>query len=139
MFERLRGLFGAETDQADTSAAGGQRDGWQFERADEEPYEHPTEAVDDIKALKRSGRHEEAEDLLDWCLDYTEAESRHKEGFAPAPAYYRHLAVIYRKDDRHQDEVAVLERYVDACEAVGVEPGDELVERLDRARELAAG
>ena len=36
-----------------------------------------------------------------------------------APAYYRDLAIVYRKDDRHQDEVEVLERYVDACRELG--------------------
>jgi len=49
------------------------------------------------------------------------------------------LAIVYRKDDRHQDEVEVLERYVDACRELGNEAQEKMVSRLDRARELAGG
>jgi hypothetical protein len=45
---------------------------------------HYTDAVDDVKRLKREGRIGEAETLLLRCVDATEAEAR-REGYAPAP------------------------------------------------------
>jgi hypothetical protein len=113
---------------------------WEWGRAGEQPYDHYTDAVEDIKQLKRDRRHEDVEELLLWCIDYTEAEARAEETMstAPAPAYYRHLGIVYRKDDRHQDEVEILERYVDVCQDLGEDPDDDLVARLERARELAS-
>ena len=94
--------------------------------------------------MKREQRHDDVEELLRWCIDYVEAEAafqqRREYGYAAiAPAYYRDLAIVYRKDDRHQDEVEVLERYVDACRELGNEAQEKMVSRLDRARELAGG
>lgn len=103
------------------------------------PYDHYSDAVEDIKQLKREERHQEVEDLLLWCIEFTETEAM-ESGTAvptPAPAYYRHLGIVYRKDDRNDDEVALLERYMETCDIVGVTPNEDLVDRLDRARELA--
>ncbi|AGB39974.1 hypothetical protein [Natronococcus occultus] len=111
---------------------------WEFDRLDEQPYEHYTDALDDVERFRREERHDEAEDVLLWCLDYAEAEAELREYGEPPQAYYRHLGIVYRKDDRHEDEVEVLERYVDACDRFGGEPRAELLERLERARELAA-
>ena len=72
-----------------------------------------------------------------WCIDYTEAEARALE-YGIARAYYRHLAIVYRKDNRHDDEVEILERYVNVCEELDQDPREKLVDRLDRARELAS-
>jgi len=102
-------------------------------------YDHYTDVVDDVKELKREERHDEAERILQWCLDQNEAEAEGGGGVgAIAPWYYKHLAIIYRKDDRHRDEIAVLEQYVAACETAGQPPDEELVERLERARELVS-
>lgn len=95
-------------------------------------YDHYTEAVDDVKRLKREGRHDEAESLLWWCIEAAERQAR-EQGYGTVPPwYYEHLAIVYRKDGRHDDEVGVLERYVER----GGEK-EELLDRLDRARELA--
>lgn len=110
---------------------------WEFDRVDEQPYTHYTDAIEDVKQLKREKRHDEVEELLLWCIDYVEAEARDL-GYSPARAYYRHLAIVYRKDVRYEDEVEILERYVDICEEVGEEPRAQLIERLDRACELAS-
>jgi hypothetical protein len=111
-----------------------------FQRADEYPYDHYTGAVEDIKQLKREHRHEEAQDLLLWCIDFTEIQARREyelDGHTVvAPWYYKHLAIVYRKDDRFGDEVGILERYVETMNDLGRTPKDELVNRLERAREL---
>jgi hypothetical protein len=118
-------------------------DEWRWDRVDEQPYDHYTEAMEEVKELKREKRHDDVEELLLWCIDFVEAEAafQHRQDYgyeAIAPAYYRHLAIVYRKEDRYQDEVKILRRYVDACEEVGNLPQDGMKDRLDRARELAA-
>lgn len=140
MFRWLRRLLGGTTTTKSSAVdrVSTRRD-WEWDRADEHHYEHYTDAVEDIKQLKREKRHDEVIDLLEWCIDYTEAEAE-ADGpvaSASAPAYYRHLGIVLRKEGRYDDEVALLERYIDWFEEHGGEPRDELVERLDRARELA--
>lgn len=54
-------------------------------------------------------------------------------GVAPRP--YSDLAVLYRKLKRHDDEVAILERFEAQPKAPGVMPA-KLAERLIRAREI---
>lgn len=110
---------------------------WEFDRVDEQPYDHYTTAIEDIKQLKRDHKHDEVEELLLWCIAYAEAESEAKDYLALPPRYYKDLAIVYRKDDRCEEEIEILERYIDACEAIGDTPRDALVDRLDRARELA--
>ena len=113
---------------------------WEFEHLDEHPYTHYTEAIEKIKQLKRERRHDEVEDLLLWCINFSEAEARAENTIPirPAPAYYRHLGIVYRKDNRYDHEVALLERYLAVCEELQVNPDEDLVDRLDRARELAS-
>jgi hypothetical protein len=142
MLDRLLALF-RDDSGSDQSMEDARRavygEPWEWERAHERPYDDYTGATGDIKQLKRERRHDEVEDLLLWCIDYAEAEARAENTIpeSPPPAYYRHLAIVYRKDDRHADEVAILERYVQACEGGGGGPDGELLDRLDRARELA--
>lgn len=113
----------------------------EFSRSGEYPFDHYTDAPDRVRDLKRERRHDEAEDLLLWCIDFVEEEAAHfaKIDWAPsiAPWYYKHLAIVYRKDDRRDDEVAILERYMDSVADLNQEAKDELVDRLERARELA--
>lgn len=142
MFHWLRRLLGGGT--ATTKSSSAHRvtrgRGWEWDRADEYDYAHYTEAVEDIKQLKREKRNEEVIDLLEWCIDYTEAEAD-AEGpvaSAPAPAYYHHLGIVLRKERRYDDEVALLEHYIRWFEEHGGEPREGLVDRLERAQELAA-
>lgn len=113
-----------------------------YSRADEYSYEHYTDAIDEVKRLKRKERHEEAIELLLWCIEFGEEEARHHEKIgwssAIAPAYYRHLGIVYRKEDRYEDEVKILERYQEACREMGSSPNEDMVDRLERARELDA-
>ncbi|MDG5762118.1 restriction endonuclease [Natronococcus sp. A-GB1] len=146
MLDKLNNLLSGSSrgkgDSTFTQSSPLATDDWVWERAHEYPYDHYTEAVDDIKQLKRERAHTEAENLLLWCIDFVEAEAKQKQDQrygspAIAPAYYRHLGIIYRKDDRHRDEVEILNRYVTACRNIGTAPQDDMVDRLDRAQELA--
>lgn len=95
-------------------------------------YDHYTDATDDIKKLKRKGKHQGVENLCLWCIEQAEREAQEEGWNEVPPAYYRHLAIVYRKDDQHTDEVNILERYI---EAGGRK--QSMRDRLDRAQELA--
>ena len=94
---------------------------------------HFTEYVEAVKQLKRERRHEEAIALLLELVEATEAEAQ-AEGYGAAPWYYVQLAIIYRKDRRFDDEVAILER---AQHSVGHDQA--MTRRLQKARTLAVG
>lgn len=134
--EELKRIDGIGKNLAKSISREGDIEEWEL--GEEIPYDHYTDAVEHVKKLKRERRHEEAEELLRWCIDQTAKEKY------PAPWYFKHLAIVYRKDGRHEDEVAVIERYIELLEQSGIDPGEhtgaagELVERLDRAKELAA-
>ena len=98
--------------------------------------EHFTSYVEQIKQLKREKRHQEAIELLLKVVDATESESK-VSGLGVAPGYYEDLAIIYRKEKRFSDEVAILERYEAQPKAPGALP-KVLAERLVKARELAS-
>ena len=100
--------------------------------------EHFTAYVDQVKQLKQEERHKDAIALLLKLIAATEAESRESgEASGVAPWYYEQLAIIYRKDKRIADEVAILERYERQSKAPGVGP-ERLAERLTKARAIAA-
>ncbi|MFC4552417.1 hypothetical protein [Halorussus sp. GCM10023401] len=121
MFRRLLRALGSKTDDspkmdsATASSVGS--------------FDHYTDAVDTIKQLKREQRHDEAESLLLWCIEQTEQE----EFGDPAPWYYKHLAIVYRKENRYHDEIQIIERYLNNASS----PRDDLQKRLHRAKELA--
>lgn len=73
-----------------------------------------TEYVDLVRELKREKKHQEAIDLLLRLIDAVEREAKVDkyyggDGFC-APWYYKQLAIIYRKEKRYSEEVAILER-----------------------------
>ncbi len=91
---------------------------------------HYTDTVETIKQLKREGRHSEVIQLLLSSIEAVEREARVAgEGWGVAPWYYEQLAIIYRKERRYVDEVAVLERYQAQAKAPGVGP-TKLKDRL---------
>lgn len=92
-------------------------------------FDHFTDAVDTIKQLKREQRHDDAESLLLWCIEQAEQDN---EFVDPPPWYYKHLAIVYRKDDRYEDEIQILERYLSNA----VSPREDLQKRFHRAKEL---
>ena len=96
--------------------------------------EHFTAYAEEVKQLKRERRQEEAIALLLKLVAATEAESREPGGASRvAPWYYEQLAIIYRKEGRIADEVAILERYESRCKELG-HSADRLAERLTKAR-----
>lgn len=105
--------------------------------SDEIPFSHYLDAVEPVKQLKREKRHEEAEKILLWCINQAENERR------PPPWYFNQLAIIYRKDNRYDDEVALIKRYSNVLKDRNIEPEEvssaavKFVGRLDQARELA--
>lgn len=98
--------------------------------------DHYTDHVERVKQLKREKKHQEAIDLLSKLVDATENESKEAgEGWGVAPWYYEQLAILYRKENRYDDEIAILERYGRQPKAPGAGPG-KLAERLKKARRL---
>lgn len=102
---------------------------------------HYTDAVEQVKELKRQGRNEEAIKLLLRLVDATESEaheaakSKLYAGWGVAPWYYEQLAILYRKEKRYADEVEILERYDRQPKAPGT-GSIKLTERLIKARKL---
>ena len=57
------------------------------------------------------------------------------EKWGVAPAYFRELAIVYRKQGRIEDEITILERYFANQLGPGVGP-NMLKDRLDKAKLL---
>ena len=97
-------------------------------------YRPPSGARDVAKSAVEDGDSETAIATLLQMIAATEADAKANNwGVAPRP--YSDLAVLYRKLKRHDDEVAILERFEAQPKAPGVMPA-KLAERLIRAREI---
>lgn len=100
--------------------------------------DHYTDAVELVKQLKREKRHDEAISLLQELIAETEADAEAAgEGRGVAPWYYEQMAILFRKERRYKDEIAILERYARQPKASGAGP-QKLAERLKKARQLSA-
>ena len=89
---------------------------------------HYTEYVEVVELLLKQAKYEEAERLLLALIDVIEQESRFT-GHGVAPWYYGKLAILYRKQKRRNDEIAILERFAAQGHAPGVLP-PKLMDRL---------
>lgn len=97
--------------------------------------------VEDIEQMKREGRYHLALDILYECIAAAELEVD-----GPPCWYTWQAAIIHRKMRNYKAEVEVLERYLDACQAViaqgrgaGIARSrmvGEFPERLAKAKEL---
>lgn len=146
MLDRLKSLFSRDSSSTVSAV---ERDESIVEPLVSEgkiPYTEPPAGVDaekysditeQVKQLKRDREHDRALELLHWAMDETAAEVNDPDTFhkPPAPWYFEHAAIVYRKEDRYDDEAAVLERYHDLA---GDRAKSKLTERLERARELAS-
>ena len=94
---------------------------------------HFTEYVDRVKELRQHGENDRAEALLLKLVEATEAESS-VEGDGVAPWYYEQLAIMFRKADRLDDEIRILERFAAQKHARGSSP-PKLLSRLEKARQ----
>jgi hypothetical protein len=86
--------------------------------------------IESIKRAKREGRLADAENELLRELDRQETQAR-TNGWGVAPWYYEQLAIIYAKEKRYADEIAVLQRYDKQPKAPGAMPA-QLRERLEK-------
>lgn len=70
---------------------------------------HYLQLIEPIKQLKRENRLEEA---LVLCYQAINGAERDRNGREPAPAYTEQAAIIHRKLGQHDEEIAVLERWL---------------------------
>ncbi len=87
---------------------------------------HYLELIEPIKLLKREGRLEEA---LELCYVAIAGAEGGRGGMEPAPAYTEQAAIIHRKLGQHDQEVAVLERWLAVC-PVDRREGSGIAQRL---------
>ena len=80
-----------------------------------------SDLVENVKLAKREDRLADAEKMLLAELDSQEKISR-ETGLGVAPWYYDQLAIVYAKQDRDEDELAVLMRYDRQVKAPGARP-----------------
>lgn len=73
---------------------------------------HYLELVEPIKQLKREGRLDEA---LVLCTAAIAGAEGSRDGREPAPWYTEQAAIIYRKLGRRDEEIAVLQRWLNLC------------------------
>lgn len=89
---------------------------------------HYLETVEPIKQLKREGRLEEALTLCYGAIAAAEADRR---GAEPAPWYTEQAAIIHRKLGQREQEIAVLQRWLDHCPKK-YRAGSPIQQRLDK-------
>lgn len=94
---------------------------------------HYTEHTDDVTALKRAGKSEEAERLLLDLVNAVEAENK-VEKLGVAPWYYEQLAVLYRQRKDYAAEIAILERAAAQPHSKG---GPLFADRIAKAKALS--
>jgi len=90
--------------------------------------------LENLPALKRAGRYDEAITILLQEIETQERENEINHWGVP-PAWYHQLAIIYRKQEDYENEVKVLERYMAQEKA----PGDmkyNFAKRLEKAKNL---
>lgn len=75
---------------------------------------HYLQTVEPIKQLKREGHLEDALALCYKAIQGAENAAR-REKTSPPPFYTEQAAIIHRKLKQRDEEIAVLQRYVDAC------------------------
>ena len=95
---------------------------------------HYSDFTDRVEQLVQEKKYEDAIKLLLTLVDATDKEAK-KSAEGVASWYYEKLAVIYRKQKRYEDEVAILERLEGQSKSPGALPKN-LAERLIKARLL---
>lgn len=93
-----------------------------------------------VQGLEREGDFDEALKVLDALITAAEQEAE-VAGREPAPAYTERAAIIHRKRRDYAAEIAVIERWKQACPLQARGPGatqSKLLKRLERASALAA-
>jgi hypothetical protein len=95
---------------------------------------HYTEWVDAVRDLRRDGDDAAAPKLLDKLMRATSQETA-ATGLPPAPWYFEQAAIIHRKAQDPDGEVAVLKRFLAAMPA-GFDVPPQIPNRLHKAEAL---
>ena len=107
---------------------------YEFRQTSAPKGNHYTDLTDRVEQLVQGKKYEDAIEVLLTLVDATEKEAK-KAGEGVAPWCYEKLAVIYRKQKRYEDEVAILERFDGQPKSPGALP-QKLAGRLIKARLL---
>lgn len=84
------------------------------ERASQVRGRHYIQWVPTLDELREKGDDEQALPLLLEIIDAAERAAR-IQGLEPPPSYTERAAVIYRRRGDREAEIALLQRYLDAC------------------------
>lgn len=97
----------------------------------------PASELSDVERIERLVHEARVEEAIGELLKTIDKEERTvaRSGMGVAPWYYEKLAILYRKQHRYDDEVAILERYDSQPKAPGAGV-TKLAERLVKAREV---
>ena len=93
---------------------------------------HYLQLIEPIKQLKREERLEEALALCYAAIEGAESAAE-RDRMDPAPWYTEQAAIIHRKLKQHNEEIAVLERWLSACPP-SRRDGSGIKARLDKLR-----
>lgn len=98
---------------------------------------HFTEWIPTLDEYRKTKNDDDALELLAAVIDATERAGR-VDGSGPAPAYTSRAAVIYRRCEDYDAEIAVLERFLTACTPAyrSNKNPSEIAQRLEAARKL---
>jgi hypothetical protein len=91
--------------------------------------------MSDVKKLEAAGNLEGAETLLLKMISQQEKRTCLPE-CGVSPGYYERLAILYRKAQRHREEVEILERFLKYEDYSAGSP-EKLRARLEKARQLS--
>jgi DNA polymerase-3 subunit epsilon len=92
----------------------------------------PWDALEVVMELQRHARLEDALALALTLVDRTEAD-HDSQRYGVAPGYYERAAIILRKLGRHDEEIAILERFAARRHAPGEMPA-VLLKRLQKLK-----
>ena len=92
--------------------------------------------VYDVEKLKRQNRLDEAEALLLELIEADESVRREEKNRPPAPWYYEHLAIVYRKNKKYSEEVFIIERYLNQSDGGSIHH-PKMLKRLEKAKKLS--
>lgn len=87
-----------------------------------------------VQQLKREGANAEAIELLCKLAGAVEQESKVADSY-PAPWYFKQLAILFRKEKRYDEEIAILEKYISLAAQTDGAPED-IKKRLEKAKAL---
>ena len=89
--------------------------------------------IEAVKRMKREGRLDDAAHRLKLMVNAAHRESQMISEGGVAPWPFEQLAIVFRKQKKHEDEIRLLEIFMELPHAPGAGP-QRLKERLEKAR-----